>query len=174
MNRLNNRVYSLIALLILFSASGFVQASHNRRSYDYARVVEARPIYQTVTHRIPVQKCRVETVRVEHRNEGATVVGGLLGAAIGHNLGHDKHHQGVRTVAGALIGASIAHSATRHNNHSEYRDVKRCHTHYDVERHREVVGYDVIYRYHGETFRTRTNSHPGDRIRVSVSVQAAH
>ena len=33
-----------------------------------------------------------------------------------------------------------------------------------------VAGYDVSYEYAGREFRTRTDYHPGDRIRVRVEV----
>ncbi len=173
MNKLRLNSFSVLALLILMSVAGFANADHNRRSFDYARVIDARPIYQTISRRIPVQECRVETVRVDHHDDGARLVGGLIGAAIGHNIGHGKRHEGVRTVAGAIIGASIADNATRDRHHNEYRDVERCNTHYDVRHQKELVGYDVTYRYRGEIYHTRTDSHPGDRIRVAVSVQPA-
>jgi uncharacterized protein YcfJ len=35
----------------------------------------------------------------------------------------------------------------------------------------QVAGYDVTYEYAGRSFRTRTNYHPGDRIRVRVDVR---
>ena len=164
---------SALAILALFGLSSAANADHKRHQFDYARVTDARPIYETVTRRVPVEKCWVETVRVDHRDQGATLVGGLIGAAIGHNLGHGKRHQGARTLAGAVIGASIANGATNHQRHSEYRDIKRCDTHYDLERYQELVGYDVTYRYHGQTYRTSTDAHPGDRIRVAVSVRPA-
>ena len=34
-----------------------------------------------------------------------------------------------------------------------------------------VAGYDVTYEYAGRQFTTRTNYHPGDRIRVRVDVR---
>ena len=34
-----------------------------------------------------------------------------------------------------------------------------------------VIGYDVTYEYAGRQFTTRTNYHPGDRIRVRVDVR---
>lgn len=164
-----------IMIVTALAFSSLASATHKHRHFDYARVTNARPIYETVTRRIPVQECRVETVRVDHHgNDGATLVGGLIGAAIGHNLGHGRNHQGARTVAGAIIGASIANSATRTDRpHSEYRDIRRCDTHYEIERFDELVGYEVTYRYHGKTYFTRTDSHPGDRIRVAVSVRTA-
>ena len=33
-----------------------------------------------------------------------------------------------------------------------------------------VAGYDVTYEYAGREFHTRTDYHPGDRIRVRVEV----
>lgn len=36
---------------------------------------------------------------------------------------------------------------------------------------RRVSGYDVTYEYAGRTYHTRTDHHPGDRIRVRVDVR---
>ena len=36
----------------------------------------------------------------------------------------------------------------------------------------DVIGYDVTYRYGGREYTTRTDHHPGDRIRVRVDVRA--
>ena len=165
------KVLTTIALL---SASVFATADRGRH-FDYARVTDAKPIYQTVTRRVPVEKCYLETVRVDrHHDDGRTLVGGLVGAAVGHKLGHQRHQKHIGAVAGAIIGASIAESTKHDHGRRDYRDVERCSTHYNVERHQELVGYDVTYRYHGETFYTRTDSHPGERIRVKVSVQPAY
>ena len=38
---------------------------------------------------------------------------------------------------------------------------------------RRVVGYDVEYRYRGETYMSRLSYDPGERIRVRVSVTPA-
>jgi uncharacterized protein YcfJ len=40
-------------------------------------------------------------------------------------------------------------------------------------RDEELAGYDVTYEYANRTYHTRTNYHPGDRIRVRVDVRAA-
>ena len=169
-------LFKLFASVALLTTT--LVANADRRHYDYARVTQATPIYQVVNRRVPVQSCWTETVAVDHHHsDGSALVGGLIGAAIGHNIGHNfghnKHQRGVGTVAGAIIGASIADSGRRHR-HTEYRDVKRCDTHYEVERQRELIGYDVTYRYRGDLYHTRTDSHPGDRIRVKVSVRPAH
>ncbi|HEX4895820.1 MAG TPA: hypothetical protein VFV11_05760 [Solimonas sp.] len=41
-----------------------------------------------------------------------------------------------------------------------------------AEEEPEILGYDVIYRYHGRTYRTRMPYDPGDRIPVRVDVRA--
>ncbi len=159
--------------IALLCTSVFASADRNRH-FDYARVTHAKPIYQTVSRRVPVEKCHIETVRVDrHHNDGRTLVGGLVGAAVGHKLGDKRHQKNVGALAGAIIGASIAESTKHDHGHRRYRDVERCSTRYDVERHRELIGYDVTYRYRGESYFTRTDSHPGERIRVKVSVQPA-
>jgi len=167
--------FKFIAGLMLLSASAFASADHKGRNFDYARVTQVKPIYQTVTRRVPVANCRVETVRVDHRrhNDGAALVGSLVGAAIGHDLGRSRHSSRVGAVAGAIIGASIGHEVSDNRTRvvSEYRDVERCITRYETERFEKLVGYNVTYRYHGQNHYTRTDSHPGNRIRVSVSIR---
>ena len=50
--------------------------------------------------------------------------------------------------------------------------VQRCRTVSDnYQSEPEVVGYDVTYRYAGQTYRTTTPYHPGKTIRVAVSVR---
>jgi uncharacterized protein YcfJ len=51
--------------------------------------------------------------------------------------------------------------------------VERCETWYETEERRTVKAYRVTYRYAGRTYKTRTRHHPGDRIRVHVSVTPA-
>ena len=55
-------------------------------------------------------------------------------------------------VAGAMLGASIGADIGAKNRRSatavtEYRDVERCKTTYQVEYEQRLVGYDVTYQY---------------------------
>jgi uncharacterized protein YcfJ len=145
---------------------------------SYAKVTRAQPIYQTVTQRVPQQSCHIETVAYHQpgRNAStATVMGGLIGAAIGNELGHSKRNKQVGAVAGGLLGAAIASDASRSgpSSSTRYRDEQVCHTSYHTQHTRELVGYDVSYRYQGKHYHTRTAQHPGDRIRVNVDVRPA-
>ena len=151
-------------------AEPYVNYEYNDRSYnnygDFGRVVAARPIYRQVAIDVPRESCRVQTVARESRRGdsfGGTVVGGLVGAAIGHELGNGR---GSATAVGGLIGASIGNDAGSHRT-LRYRDEEVCRTHYHTEYEQRIIGYDVSYSYQGRIYQTRTDRHPGDRIAVA-------
>lgn len=144
---------------------------------DYAGVVDVRPVYHRVAQQVPVQSCHYETVTYrEPRNNShtGTIVGGIVGAALGNELGHSKRNKQVGAVAGGLLGASIGRDLTRNDGSSlRHRDEQVCHTRYRTEHAEHLIGYDVTYKYRGRLYNTRTNHHPGDRIPVDVHVQPA-
>lgn len=153
----------------------YVYATYNSDNYaDYGRVVNARPIYRQVAVDVPREYCSVRTVaREERRRDGdsfaGTVVGGLVGAAIGHEVGNGR---GAATAVGGLIGASIGNDASRGGRTVRYRDEEVCRTEYCTEYEQRIVGYDVSYSYLGRMYQTRTDRHPGDRIAVNVAVRS--
>lgn len=155
-------------------AGGKKYYGHN----EYARVVDARPIYQRVAVRVPAESCHYETVSYRSGSDSytGTVVGGLLGAAIGHELGHSKRNKDVAAVAGGLLGASIGRDVSNRRNpgRTEYRDQQVCQTSYQTQYTRELVGYDVTYKYQGRLYQTRTHDHPGKRIPVDVQVRPVY
>lgn len=156
---------------------GYRYASHEvsyeeSRHGDYGRVLEARPIYQRFAVDVPHEYCNVQTVAREERRRGGdsfagTVVGGLVGAAIGHELGNGR---GEATAVGGLIGASIGNDVSRGSRTVRYHDEEVCRTRYTTEYEQTIVGYDVSYSYQGRIYQTRTDRHPGDRIPVAVAV----
>lgn len=170
---------------------------------DLARVVNVDPILAPgePTYR---EQCWQEPVRYVSRERDYgdrryarggvgpatnTVLGGIVGAAIGRQFG-DGDGQRAATVAGALIGGAIANDRSRQrfgdgygDNDRGYSDgygrgyeretvryEQRCRS---VEDHRaedRVVGYRVTYDYNGHVGTTTTNYHPGDTLRVRVDV----
>ena len=168
----------LISLMISVFALGTVATASAQTSvsYDYATVLSATPVTQIFTYQEPRQQCWVETVERPGRKEYSatgTVLGGVIGAAIGNQLGHKKRNKQVGAVAGALLGASIGNDISRRNarHYGGYTDqVEKCRTIQETIEEERVVGYDVSYRYQGKTYRTRTQSHPGDSIRLRLSV----
>lgn len=169
------------ALLLAGSClAASAQADNPHRYRDYARVTDVRPIYHTVTHRVPEQQCWVETVERTadadgYRSATSTIAGGLIGAAIGNRVGDRHGRESAATVAGAILGASIGRDIGHRRERVVTRteEVERCETRYRHEEHREVIGYDVTYRHRGRIYHTRTDTHPGKRIPVSVNVRPA-
>ncbi|MBB3063355.1 glycine zipper 2TM domain-containing protein [Microbulbifer rhizosphaerae] len=151
-------------------------------SYDYARVTDVTPVYTDIQVREPRTRCWDE--QVAYRQPGSpagAVIGGLIGAAIGNKAGghghrgrHYYHHsRGASTVAGAAVGALLGNEISRASAPTQYAIEQRCQVVDEYTTRRELVGYDVRYRYNGRHYMTRTDRHPGDRIRVRVDVAPA-
>ncbi len=163
--------------------------------YDWARVVAVDPIIERYEVPVPREVCWNEPVEYYepryayergYRGGDDGTAGALLGAIIGGALGNQVGKGDGRraaTIAGALIGGAIGHEqATGHRN-GGYREVggtyrrgseRVCDTRIDYRQDDRVVGYDVTYQYNGREYRTQTDAHPGDRIRVAVTVAPAH
>jgi len=156
--------------------------SANANPYNtYARVTQVTPIYETVSIREPYKECHIEERAVDRRNHHRsntsttpTIIGALIGGAIGNELGHNKSNKRVGAVAGAILGGSIANDLKRQPRqyHGNYTTTERvCTTHHKIRHEKQVNGYDVDYKYHGQIYSTVMNTHPGNRIRVAVDVR---
>lgn len=150
-------------------------AGHNERQ-DFAKVVSATPIYEQISFSRPQTECWVESVAYERererRNNSATptLLGAVIGGAIGHAIG--KHDRRSGTAIGAVLGGSIGHDMGKSGGPRsvEYRDEERCETRQIKQFEDRLAGYNVTYRYHGDTYTTRMDREPGAKIRVAVSV----
>jgi len=181
---MNKTLAFLVVSVALGGFSASAVAGHDHRAspagvYDYARVLEARPIVHQVQVRIPVRECWQETAYQEHRpyadTIGSTLVGGLIGGVIGSQFG-SGHGRDAMTVAGTLVGSAIGHDAALARNRDGYYTrtaypVQRCETSYRYRTEERIDGYHVTYKYRGRVFSTRTASDPGKRIRVRVDVR---
>ncbi|MFN3629121.1 MAG: glycine zipper 2TM domain-containing protein [Casimicrobiaceae bacterium] len=114
---------------------------------------------------------------------GGTVLGAILGGIAGYQFGNSQHGRNtgaaVGAVLGGMVGNSIENSASgegrigsapgRVDYIPETRTVQRCRTvaSAPVE---QVTGYDVVYRYQGREYTTRTREHPGSTINVLVTL----
>ena len=102
----------------------------------------------------------------------ATIVGTIVGAALGSQVGG-----GSARYATAAIGSAVGGIAGRQIYDSSHRtyptgtvrvgEVQSCRP---GSRER-VDGYDVTYEYGGRQYVTRTRYNPGSRIRVRVDVR---
>lgn len=169
-----NKSFSITAagLLAAGCLSSTALADYERASY--ARVLNSKPIVRYVDVSVPREECWNEAV--EHHVEedyttGRTVLGGLIGAAIGNQIGRGRGNDAA-TVVGGLAGAAIgANSAKRDRRQKHYvTHERRCRTVYETHSEERIDGYDVTYRYAGETYTTRLPYDPGKRLPVHVSV----
>src|SRR4249920_1253985 len=83
--------------------------------YDYARVLHVEPIVRQVRVDVPRRECWMETRYDQPQRSysslaGPTIVGGLIGGAIGHQFGSGRG-KSAATVAGVLIGSALGHDA---------------------------------------------------------------
>ncbi len=169
--------------------------------WDTARVVNVDPIlapgepdYRQQCWQEPVRYVSRETVGYEDRRYARrsgvgpatnAVLGGIVGAAVGHQIG-DGDGQRAATVAGALLGSAIARDRYSGGNRYDDRGYRggrpievqretvryeqRCETVEVGRREDRVVGYRVSYDYNGHLYTTQTPYHPGESIRVRVDV----
>jgi uncharacterized protein YcfJ len=166
----------------VISALGLASGAALARPYgDMGRVIEARPVYESVA--TTTQQCwtqpvtRVETQYVPQTSGAGAVLGALVGGALGAQAG-DRHHgrDHGATVAGALIGGLIGNAVEGSRNPAYAQPVaytqpvQRCRPVQSVAN--RVVAYDVRYEYRGREYRTRTVEAPGRFIPVNVAVYA--
>lgn len=115
----------------------------------------------------------------------ATVIGGIAGAVLGSKIGNGSGSYvgtAVGSMVGGMAGRSIYDSSVRNRQYERRGIVSVCDPepvngrdgYYDRDgdvRDEELAGYEVTYEYANRTYTTRTNYHPGDRIRVRVDVR---
>jgi len=109
-----------------------------------------------------------------HNNTDRAIIGGIIGGALGNQVGKGDGRTAA-TIAGVVIGASIGNNTGRSDGYDRYSDntgvVRRCRTVTDHGSRQNFRGYDVTYRYAGQTYRTVTSRHPGRTMRVLVDVR---
>ena len=160
----------------LFAAS---MAHAGGTQFQYVPVVDVQPQYQTQRTPIDREICWEEQGYERVRDGGSsatpTIVGAIVGGVIGSQFGSGSGRRAA-TAAGAALGGSIGRDAARHNRGApHYYPVTReqCSVQRDWREERVVSGYRVAYRYDGEVYHTHMRHHPGDMLRVRVTVAPA-
>lgn len=166
---------------------------------DQARVISAEPVYRIVSQSVPSEQCTlVETPVVEapareapgYRSFTGPILGAVIGGAIGNAVGHNKTNKKVGTAVGAVVGGTIGRDIQRRMAEQRYRTYPAgyetaryetvryesrevCETVYETVESRELDGYDVTYRYAGQTHTARLDQDPGRYLKVRVRVTPA-
>lgn len=170
---MNRKILNAAATLILGVAAASAQAGDrdhrdNGRGHGrgYADVVRVEPLFERVRLVVPVEHCWNEQVAYRNRANGGAIIGGVLGAAVGNNIGRGDDRP-VTTLIGAAIGAAIGNQVARDSDDRvRYETVRRCETRHEERWDRQVVAYRVTYVYRGHRDVVRLAYDPGRRLRV--------
>lgn len=198
MNRFLSRSVLAAAAVVLATVAGTAAAGPRDRhhydeygaAYDWAKVIDVAPIIAESSRPVYREQCWDEPVRERYvyedyrrpRSSAGPVLGAIVGGVVGNQFGSGSGKVAM-TAAGAALGHAIARDSQRYDDRYAYARypshervvyAERCRTVTDYVRDERVMGYDVTYRYQGQTYRTRTDYHPGDRIRVRVDVTPVH
>ena len=178
---------TIAVMILIFAGSASAgHKNHGQKQYhdsprqdlfEYAKVVDVRPIYREVQVSRPVRECWEEPVyhTRDHypKSAGGMLAGGLIGGIVGHQLGKGRGNK-VATAVGTLIGAQIGHDAV--NGHSQQQDTtvvgyeEHCKTQHQVSYEEVVDGYDVTYKYRGRKYHVEMPYDPGKRIKMRIQI----
>lgn len=166
--RSKSHVATLAALIALSSGTAMADYGHDFR--DRAKVVSSTPVYEQINE--PRRECwneyeSRETYRSSGNNTGGAILGAVVGGLVGSTVG-----KGNGKVAAAAVGAATgAVVGDRWNDRGSYayeeRPVERCRVTDNYRK--EIVGYDVVYRYSGRNYSTRLPHDPGEWLDLNVS-----
>ncbi len=173
----------LATALTLSSATAWAGNNKHQRNHhnfqDTAHVTHVETLYRTVRVSTPQRECWDRPqYRPNYNNQRgnsytSTILGGIVGGVIGNQFGGGGGKTAL-TVAGTLLGGSIGRdlgyqskSQSRHQHGEQCRVIDRYHE------EQRIDGYQVTYKYHGQTYTTHMDRDPGKRIPVEVSVRPA-
>ncbi len=123
-------------------------AAADGRSYiDFARVLQVEPISEVVA--VPVKKEHCSYSKRALRAD-ETIAGDVRSAKSGISIA-------------AAIGEEIRHR-------ERVMDMRHCRLVTTYQKRDRIVAYRVRYAYGGSVFVRRMNDHPGERLRVRVSL----
>ncbi len=129
------------------------------------RVIHSTPVYKTIHIERDNHRCRDN-----YRSHSGY-----------SNSGHKRDQSRTKTYISAKstkINNSLRHS--KHGKHNDYNRhesdrhnhrPERCDSGRHYETKRILKGFDVTYRYKGDTFHTFTKRRPGRRITLNISIR---
>lgn len=152
---LMQRTRTFLAFLLLAAAmfaparaQDTVIQTENVRT-EYARVLRAEPVYQTLRATSMVQRCEP--------------------AVLAPSAHRDPPRQGMSRIVGAVKDALTPGGDARQADARD-RSGEDCRV-IPVDREfRRPIAYDVDYVHHGVKYRSRLPYDPGNRLRVRVSI----
>ena len=146
------------------ASAALLGAYSTARAADYANVVSATPVTTSVA--VPRQDCVQSEQLVQAPPSGAgALIGAIAGGVIGNQFGHG-FGRAAATGFGAVAGSAIGNNVEANATPPQAVPVRQCRTVNGYET--RVVGYDVVYEYHGQRYSTRLPNDPGPRLAIDV------
>jgi uncharacterized protein YcfJ len=141
----------------------------------YARVVNVEPVYRYYQQPVSDHSCvQYDQGRAGYNSHTATVLGAVIGGALGHRIGDSHGDPKVAAVAGGLLGASIGRDMDRRVSYNRGLRVEGpCRVGHREETRRQLVEYKVSYRYNGQVHLARMDYDPGEWVKLDVNVKPA-
>lgn len=148
-------------------------AGPDNAHYAWADVLRVDPVYGVARTATPTQQCYdQQVVQQTPSNKGiGTVLGAVVGGVLGSTIGHGRGNTAA-TVGGAVVGGAVGNSVASGGS-TTVSNQTVCQPGTQVSEQRQIIGYDVEYRYHGDVYMSRLSYDPGERLRVRVSVAPA-
>lgn len=167
-----------LALVVALTSSSLFAGGHDRGFKDYAQVTDVEPIYSIVRVSTPQRECwdRPRRTTSYRGNDSYTemIAGGLIGGVVGNQFGKGNGKTAM-TVAGTLLGGSIGRDlGNRPSSTTSYDSGRECQMTERYHEEERLDGYQVTYKYKGNTYVTEMDEHPGKRIPVEVTVRPAY
>jgi len=154
--------------LVLTATSAFAQGAPYQNGgnahYGWADVLRVDPVYAAA------QQCQNQTVVTQNpaNTTGGTILGAVVGGVLGSTIGRGGGRVAA-TAVGAVAGGAVGGRVAANSAGQTVQNVTNC----QQAPQRQVMGYDVEYRYRGEVYESRLSYDPGERLRVLVNVAPA-
>ena len=159
---------------------GFNIVSASAGQYNVTgTVMQANPVYQTVTQQVPQQSCQMVQVPVygatgnggtlglnNHIDIGSAIIGGIIGNNVTKNVDNGG-------AIGAVIGGLIGSQNQQKNNIVGYRQEQRCNTTYSSQQSQRFSHTDIVVEVEGMQVQARTTREVavGDQVNVLMTLQ---
>ncbi len=158
---------SILAALVGSSAA-YAQSEQQIVS---SKVLNRTPIMESIQISTPKRVCYQEQVVTQNtKSYTPSILGGIVGAAVGNQVGSGRGKD-LATVAGGVLGASVGRDVQNKNAQTHTALVERCHDETEYHYEERVTGWRVTYEYNGQSYITRTDSDPGETLKLRVNVQ---
>lgn len=154
---------------VVAASAGQINAPIVQRE-AYAEITAVTPVKQSYS--TPREVCTNQTIVYQAPvADEQRVTGKLLGAVIGGVLGHQVgggRGKDAATVGGAILGGVLGNKVQE--KQQQARTLSRVETSCKTvqEWHEKTIGYDVAYRYEGQSAQIRLGYQPEQRAQVEA------